>query len=210
MLRAAYCLWPQRTQLKTRLVCIFTMLMLIGCATSRERIVLLPNKDGSSSEVLVKTSKGEYVLDKPYAAASVSADGGIKPAAANDTAVKSNYGQVLAAQPMRPVSYMLYFVSGTDELTLDSKVMLEVIKKELKARPAPEITAIGHTSTKGKPADNDALSLERATTMRRVLMEAGIPGNHFTIAGRGERELLVPTPDGVDEPRNRRVEINVR
>jgi len=28
--------------------------------------------------------------------------------------------------------------------------------------------------------------------------------------GRGERELLVPTADEVREPRNRRVEINVR
>ncbi|HEX6321860.1 MAG TPA: OmpA family protein, partial [Burkholderiales bacterium] len=28
--------------------------------------------------------------------------------------------------------------------------------------------------------------------------------------GRGEREPLVPTADGVDEPRNRRVEISVR
>ena len=29
-------------------------------------------------------------------------------------------------------------------------------------------------------------------------------------AGRGKRELLVPTEDNVSEPRNRRVEINVR
>jgi outer membrane protein OmpA-like peptidoglycan-associated protein len=192
------------------LVAVLFFGILTGCATSRDHIVLLPNKDGTPSELVVKTNKGEYVLDKPYATANVMDDGGIKPAIENETTIKTNYGEVLSAQPMRPVSYMLYFVSGTDELTADSKVMLEVIKTELKARPAPEITAIGHTSTKGRPVDNDALSLERATTMRRVLVEAGISGNHFTIAGHGERELLIPTPDGVDEPRNRRVEINVR
>lgn len=183
---------------------------LAGCATNRDRIVLLPNKDGSHSELIVKTNKSEYVLSQPYASVNVLDDGGIKPTIANATTVKTSYGEVLAAQPERPISYMLYFVSGTDELTPESKVMLEVIKGELRIRQAPEIMAIGHTSTKGRPVDNDALSLERATTMRRVLIEAGISGRHFTIAGHGERELLVPTPDGVDEPRNRRVEINVR
>jgi outer membrane protein OmpA-like peptidoglycan-associated protein len=28
--------------------------------------------------------------------------------------------------------------------------------------------------------------------------------------GRGKRDLLIPTPDGIAEPRNRRVEIVVR
>jgi len=30
------------------------------------------------------------------------------------------------------------------------------------------------------------------------------------VQSRGERELLVPTADNVDEPRNRRVEIRLR
>jgi hypothetical protein len=30
------------------------------------------------------------------------------------------------------------------------------------------------------------------------------------VEGRGKRELLISTPDGVAEPRNRRVEISVR
>ena len=38
----------------------------------------------------------------------------------------------------------------------------------------------------------------------------GIPAERIQAAGRGERELLVPTEDNVAEPRNRRVEINVR
>jgi len=38
----------------------------------------------------------------------------------------------------------------------------------------------------------------------------GVPAERIVIAGRGEREPIVPTADNVDEPRNRRVEINVR
>ncbi len=198
----------------SRTIARFMVLSLLagivsGCATTHDRIVLLPNRDGSPSALTLKTAKGEQVLDKPYAAANIT-DGTIKPAEQNADTVKATYGDVLAAQPQRPVSYILYFISGTDTLTPESKIMLEKVKADLKARSAPEITAIGHTDTVGKDADNDALSLERATTMRNVLVADGISGEHFSVAGHGERELLVPTADNVDEPRNRRVEINVR
>jgi outer membrane protein OmpA-like peptidoglycan-associated protein len=43
-----------------------------------------------------------------------------------------------------------------------------------------------------------------------MLIELGIPPERIQARGRGERELLVPTEDEVSEPRNRRVEINVR
>lgn len=187
-----------------------SLVILAGCATGRDRIVLLPNQDGTPSAVVVKTSKGEEILDKPYDAVSVSDNGVIKSSVEKEAEVKTNYGSVLEAQPQRPVSYMLYFISGTDELTPESKIKLEKVKSELIARSAPEITAIGHTDTVGRVVDNDVLSLERATTMRRVLVEFGISNEHFTVAGRGERELLIPTADSVDEERNRRVELNVR
>jgi outer membrane protein OmpA-like peptidoglycan-associated protein len=196
---------------KFRFVSLLLVTTILGaCATGRDRIVLLPNKDGTPSALILKTSKGEKILDKPYAAASVSGSGAIDPAEQNAETVKTNYGNVLAAQPERPISYMLYFISGTDELTPQSKIMLEQVKAELKARAAPEITAIGHTDTVGKGADNDTLSRERATTMRNILVAYGVSGDHFTVAGRGERELLIQTADGADEPKNRRVEINVR
>ena len=43
-----------------------------------------------------------------------------------------------------------------------------------------------------------------------MMIGLGIPSERITAAGRGKRELLVPTEDNVPEPRNRRVEINVR
>jgi len=41
-------------------------------------------------------------------------------------------------------------------------------------------------------------------------VKAGVAADRISVAGRGEREPLVPTADEVAEPRNRRVEINVR
>jgi outer membrane protein OmpA-like peptidoglycan-associated protein len=54
------------------------------------------------------------------------------------------------------------------------------------------------------------LSLKRAERVRKDFTDRGIPDNAINVAGRGEREPVVLTADEVNEPRNRRVEINVR
>ena len=69
---------------------------------------------------------------------------------------------------------------------------------------------IGHTDRVGTLTRNDALSLQRAARMRDELVKAGVDPAKIRVEGRGEREPLVPTPDEVAEPRNRRVEINIR
>jgi outer membrane protein OmpA-like peptidoglycan-associated protein len=69
---------------------------------------------------------------------------------------------------------------------------------------------IGHTDSVGSEEANDLLSLQRAQSVLQVLIETGISALSIDATGRGEREPLVITADGVDEPRNRRVEISVR
>jgi outer membrane protein OmpA-like peptidoglycan-associated protein len=43
--------------------------------------------------------------------------------------------------------------------------------------------------------------------VRQELTRRGVPDGEIATAGRGESDPAVPTPDGVREPRNRRVEI---
>ena len=50
---------------------------------------------------------------------------------------------------------------------------------------------------------------ERIVGIARRAEVVGIEPDRFAV-GRGERDPLVPTADDVDEPKNRRVEINVR
>jgi outer membrane protein OmpA-like peptidoglycan-associated protein len=52
--------------------------------------------------------------------------------------------------------------------------------------------------------------LKRAAAVREVLLAVGVPEKLIEMAGRGEREPLIPTDDEIAEPRNRRVEINVQ
>ena len=52
-----------------------------------------------------------------------------------------------------------------------------------------------------------ALSQRRAQSVMSELVRLGIPAGNIVISWKGETEPLVPTPDGVREPQNRRVEI---
>jgi outer membrane protein OmpA-like peptidoglycan-associated protein len=52
-----------------------------------------------------------------------------------------------------------------------------------------------------------ALSLRRANAVKEQLVREGIPVEQIVVVGRGETQPLVPTPDGVRESQNRRVEI---
>ena len=81
---------------------------------------------------------------------------------------------------------------------------------DLKGRKVADVLVVGHTDTVGSDQFNDALALKRAEAIRRALIERGVAPADVVAVGRGKRELLVQTPDGVAEPRNRRVEIVVR
>jgi len=150
------------------------------------------------------------VLDTPRASAKITEEGRIETGTATPEEVQQAFGAALAAQPPRPASFLLYFLEGKDELTSDSQVELQRILAEIARRPSPEIVVIGHTDRVGTVPFNDALSLRRAQKVRDDLVKLGIPADRIQVAGRGEREPLVPTEDEVAEPKNRRVEISVR
>lgn len=171
-----------------------------------ETVTLLPSADGHKSVVVVERGKDKQVLDQPYA----TTRNGDAVEVRAESAVKNEFGPALQALPARPAVFLLYFVTGTDELTDESKADLQRILEELKHRPLPDVYVIGHTDTVGELQGNDVLSGLRAETVKGFLVGVGIPAERIQTAGRGKREPIVPTGDNVDEPKNRRVEINVR
>ena len=181
--------------------------LLAGCASkAADTVVVLPDPQGRTGTVVVQRGDERHVLDQPYAASRPGAQVTRLPA----DEVRQTFGATLQALPARPTSFVLYFVTATDELTEGSKAELQKVLAELKLRAVPDVVAIGHTDTVGDAATNDKLSAQRAVRVKGFLVEIGIPAERIHTAGRGERELLVPTADNVEEPRNRRVEINVR
>jgi len=183
--------------------------LLAGCASKAppaDTVVVLPGPDGRTGTVVVERGGERHVLDQPYASSRAGTPVSQLPA----SEVRQSFGGTLGALPARPASFVLYFITGTDELTGESKGELPKILGELKGRPVPDVVAIGHTDTVGDAAANDRLSAQRAERVKGFLVDIGIPAERIQTAGRGSRELLVPTARNVDEARNRRVEINVR
>lgn len=177
----------------------------------QDRVTLLPDSTGTVGAVFVKTAKGEQLLNTAYASADVSTRGNLSTRLQEETAVRDRYKATLAALPAKPASFTVYFISGSDTaLTPDSLPVLDQLTLALASRTAPEIMVIGHTDRVGKLEDNDALSVRRASTVRDILVGVGMQGTTIEIAGRGEREPLVPTADEVAEEKNRRVEISLR
>jgi len=183
--------------------------LLNACATQTGTVVLLPEQGGKDTAVAVRQGEGQVVLSEPYAAAKLTTAG---PQAykSNPQEVQALFGAALAAQPSRPAQFVLYFVEGKDELTEESKLAVNAVFAEIAKRPVPDVLVVGHTDAVGASQINDPLSQQRAEAIRSGLIRNGIAPENIMAVGRGKRELLVPTADGVAEPRNRRVEIIVR
>lgn len=179
----------------------------------QDQVVLLPNADGTTGKLIVRSNGNgnEVALASAYASAQTGTRGELQATTLDAASVKARYADTLAAQPPRPQSFVLYFASGSaDQLTAASTAILDEIKAALGNRVAPEILVIGHSDRVGTLEANDKLSALRAASVKNLLQAAGIAESAMEVSGRGEREPLVATADEVAEERNRRVEINIR
>ena len=113
-----------------------------------------------------------------------------------------------SVMPRAPQSFTLYFIEGSTDLTEASRPVLEELRGIV--TPSSDVQITGHTDTEGASDSNDRLSMARAAEIRTALVAEGLPVSNAKVTGRGERELRVPTADGVAEPRNRRVEVIIR
>ncbi|MCM0021068.1 MAG: OmpA family protein [Tagaea sp.] len=112
-----------------------------------------------------------------------------------------------AAIAAGPRNFTVFFDFDKSIITPDAQRVLVEAANSAKAGAYTRISATGHTDTSGTPRYNMALSIRRANAVRDALVREGIPSTAIVVVGRGETQLLVPTPDQTREPRNRRVEI---
>ena len=175
-----------------------------------DRIVLLPQAGGGPSALEISTATGQRLrLDQPYASAELRG-GSLLAVASDAAAVQARYGSLLAQQPARPRSFILPFETNTTRLGPAAAPVLAEVRAALALLPAAELIVTGHTDSVGSVESNDRVSLARAEAVRELLVSAGVDRAMVSVVGRGKRELLVPTADGVAEARNRRVEIKIR
>ena len=112
--------------------------------------------------------------------------------------------------PVAAPSYMVFFDWDRSNLSAQALNTIKQAANAFKTKGNARITATGHTDTSGPENYNMALSLRRANAVKDALVREGVPATAIAVIGRGEQGLLVPTPDGVREPQNRRVEIVIQ
>ena len=191
--------------------CLFLLIFLaLGCAQRQALFVVLPNSDGTAGAITVSDNQNSVLLDKPYAQ-SEEKDGSVSEATTTDAEhVQQEFGNALAAQPILPAHFRLYFLKDSDTLTAESEQQYRAVFDDIKRRPVYQVEVIGYTDTLGTQVHNQQLSLTRAETIRDRLVRDGLSSNSISVAGRGELDPAVVTAPQVSEPRNRRVEITVR
>lgn len=180
--------------------------------SAKTLVTLLPDADtGRVGKAVVSNAHGSVELSEARASSSVDANAAPgAPVVMSEGEVRRLFGDALSALPPAPRHFTLFFRFESEELTDDSRRLVQEVLSAVKTRPEPDVVAIGHTDTTGSAAMNIELGLRRANAVRALLVDGGLPASSIEVTSHGEAELLVPTADGVFEPRNRRVEITVR
>jgi outer membrane protein OmpA-like peptidoglycan-associated protein len=178
---------------------------------SPDLVVLLPDRGKTTAgRAIVSNDKGSVDLDEAGAAVVISRGQAPRAVSLDAKDVQRKFADALASLPSSPEHFVLYFRFDSEELTDESRRLVQQVLTAVKQRQDPEVVAIGHTDTTGTAAKNIELGLRRANAVRAILIDAGLAPAAVAVRSHGEAVLLVQTADGVFEPRNRRVEITVR
>jgi hypothetical protein len=110
-------------------------------------------------------------------------------------------------QVVGPGQYMVFFPWNQATLAEEDRQVIANAVAEYRQTGNARVTVTGHTDTSGSAAYNLELSQRRAEAVAAEMIRQGVPAGEIETIGRGEEDLLVPTADGVREPRNRRVVI---
>ena len=111
------------------------------------------------------------------------------------------------APPPPARQFVVYFEFDKSDLTPEGAKVVQDAAAAYKQTGSARIAVTGYTDLAGTQKYNLGLSKRRADTVRGALVRQGVPDSAIAEAWRGKENPAVPTPDGVREPRNRRVEI---
>jgi OOP family OmpA-OmpF porin len=113
-----------------------------------------------------------------------------------------------AAPPPSPAQvFLVFFDWDRADITPAGMGVVQQAANAYKAGGSVRIQVTGYTDLSGSAGYNQRLSVRRADNVANALANMGVARNDMAVSGRGEGDPRVPTPQGVREPQNRRVEI---
>lgn len=186
----------------------FCVLLVSGCA-SKSYAVLLDNPDGTTGAIIVDSPQGTTLLNQKRQGAALDGSSA-RPFDVPQERIQNDFSAAIAARPPLPQHFLIYFENGSVAMTRESAMSIPAVLDAIRVRSAVAVSIIGHADTVGREALNERLGLQRAQAIAALLRENGLNVLEMSVTSHGKRNLLVFTPDNVPEPRNRRVEINIR
>lgn len=193
------------------LVSLALIATFTACST-KSTVVLLPDPDGNVGQLEVSTEGGRQLLDEANESVQTK---GSKAAPGmviklSDEEIRTTFSEAIAAQPLPPAKFTLYFLPNSNELTGESKAIVPQIIQVIRERESTDIVISGHTDTVGAMEYNFKLSLDRAMVMHEILVANGATPANIAVTSHGEGNPLIKTGDNTAEPRNRRVEVVIK
>ncbi|WP_320040502.1 OmpA family protein [uncultured Desulfobacter sp.] len=194
-----------------RYILVFAGVLFLFSCGAKTTVILLPEQDNKAGTVIVANDKSSTTLEKPYSCATVGkVQSRIDTKTVEKNKVQDEYKTLFQAEPLKPVSLLLYFEFGSDRLQPESAALIDDVLKLAKEREPSEVSIIGHSDSKGNADYNYQLALERAKVVEKIIKDANINLRNISVTSHGENDPLVITGDNVSEEKNRRVEIMVK
>ncbi|MDF0488344.1 OmpA family protein [Sphingomonas sp. H39-1-10] len=103
--------------------------------------------------------------------------------------------------------YTVYFARDQWKIDAGAQKILDDAAGSYQQTGTAAVQIAGHTDRSGTEEHNQKLSERRAQEVKAYLLSKGVPEQAMLVAAYGETRPAVPTPDGVHELLNRRVEI---
>ncbi|HWD27058.1 MAG TPA: OmpA family protein [Rhizomicrobium sp.] len=101
---------------------------------------------------------------------------------------------------------MAFFASGDAALTAPGRSVTDEGARRFLHANCRILPVYGYADT--AEADPDGIALKRALAVRDELVRAGVAPDAIPVYARGTAYPLVPTPQGVPEPQNRRADMD--
>ena len=154
-----------------------------------------------SSNVVVTVKKDSIAFNSKIIHGSELKDKG--------EAVEVNLEVSEAKQGSTFVLNNIYYNTNSAELKPESKIILEGFADYLKENPEIRIEIQGHTDNVGNPKDNDALSTNRAFSVKAMLEELGVDGHRIEAKGYGSQRPVADNHTEEGRAKNRRTEFMI-
>lgn len=198
--------------METFLIGVGIILLLPFLTSSPKTTVVLLENNLTQSAIDISTDTGSVTIDRPYHLTTLKAHNQNPSAVreANPAEIQEQFKTVLEALPSRAAEFLFYFEEGTAELTEESKKQVEHLASAIAKREPCAIDIIGHSDRVGDEEKNYNLALDRAEYVKNYLLNLHVRMERLDVVSYGENSPIVPTEDGVAEPKNRVVEVFVR